>query len=785
MVGPILMLLFVGALGALIRASSAKELRLEWKPPFDTFETFDPQLGRLRRPYLTPEPDSPPGEFQGVLHLSASAEYPWPSLRFLSSKFRNLEITLDDVDVPDGIHLTMASAREDWRQYGLEQEAMLSPVEPYFPFVLRLTGQVSQPTLVTARVRATTGEGDWPFAFLARHLTRSAQLRFFIGPELGATWVGFDPGTSGSCIAAGAHGDAIVVEQNQQHQDRITPSLVVFGSFWERDQPPNFDEPGIPDSACLVGARAQADFGNPGTASFRSFKRFLGYREPIRLRFAEGTLEFDGVDLSRLLVRHVYENFAAYLEAKHPELSLSREKRSDAASARCVVAIPNTFTLAQSQAMRQVVADLGAFSEVRCLTEAEAVFFYHLSRLHQVPAERPRTVLVFDMGGSTMNATILRFRALDLEGQRRYKIEILGRMGYGLGGDAIDYYLVRALCRALRLDFGEAFKPYDPFAKDHDPQLLAPLRQRWNRAADEIKVRHGAMMAKRERLTANEALLDIINDAVFQGAFGEIEIGTNFLKLFETTAPWPEHPLHSQPELLHGVFVPMDELVREVVRSTEGITLDAVLYSGRSCRFPSITDRVRDSLRKERQTPKEIVLPDHDLKSAVARGCCWYGLNHAGILISAPTTSASYGFRHTSELGRTDFVDLIPAGTPFLPVPNSEDVPQISNAYPLQPPSNFAFDNRQLVFYQAMGSHQNVFQEGQRHRVTPMVALPIKDAVTSVNMTLKETDTSSHTLTFQDHPPLTRHSDLSALSMREHVDEHFYWFLGKNHYDLR
>ena len=777
----VILVAFLGAVALIIRACSAKRIRLDWKPPFDTYETFHDQLGRLHRPYLTSEPDSPPDEFQAVLHLSVFCSFTWPSLRFIAGKFRNLAITLDKAEAPGGVHVTLAQAREDWRQFGPDHEAMEVSVEPLHPFVLRLTGRVSRPTLVTIWVTAATEEGEWPFAFLARKLSASRRLRFFIGPELGTTWVGFDPGTTGSCIAAGTHGDSIVVEGERDLQDKITPSLIVFGSFWETDRPPNFSEDGIPESCCLIGTRAQADFGLPGTASFQSFKRFLGYREPIRLSFAEGDLEFEGKDLSRLLVRHVYENFENFLHHRHPDISLGDGRRR----ARCVVAIPNTFTLTQSQAMRQVVADLGKFDEVRCLTEAEAVFFYHLSRLRQVPANHPRTVMVFDMGGSTMNATILRFRAFDLEGQRRYKIDILGRMGYGIGGDAIDYYLIRALCRALRADLGENFRPFDPFIKRSDAREQTALKQRWSRAAGEIKVRHGTTMAKRERLTANEALLDIINDNVFQDGLEHLEMGPNFLKLFETTAPWPEHPLHSQPELLHGVFLPMDELIREIVRGTRKVRLDAVIYSGRSCRFPSITQRVRDALRKARQYPREILLPGEELKSAVSRGCCWYGLNHAGILVSAPTTSAAYGFGHTAELGRSHFVNLIPAGSTFKPLRGPEEVGCVAGRVKLARPSAFAFDNRQIIFYQVMGSAKKALAKGQRHRVTPLLAMPARQEVSAVGMTLSEADTSEHTLSFQRDPDLTRPGDLASLSLREHLDEHFHWLLGQQHYDLR
>ena len=773
------MLLFLVSAALLVRACSAKQLQLNWKPPFDTYETFDPELGRLRRPYLTTEPGSDPGEFQAVLHITAEAVFPWPSLRSIPNKFRSLAITLDKVEAPRGVRAALAAARDDWRHFGPDQEAMESPIDPYKAFVLRLSGEVTEPTLVTAWVTVETAEGDWPFAFLARKLRTNTRLRFFVGPELSATWVGFDPGTSGSCIAGGVHGDDIVVEQDGDQHDRITPSLVVFGSFWERSQPPQFQPNQIPASCRLVGARAQADFGLPGTASFQSFKRFLGYKEPITLQYGHGTLAFEGRDLSSLLVEHVYENFARHVAERHPEIHL------DDGKARCVVAIPNTFTLSQAQAMRQVVADLGKFAEVRCLTEAEAVFFYHLSRLREVPADRPRTVMVFDMGGSTMNATILRFKALDLEGRRRYKVDVLGRMGFGIGGDAIDYYMIRALCRALRTDFGERFRQHDPFAKGLDPKYQTALKLRWNRAANEIKVRHGAMMAKRERLSASEALLDIINDTVFENRFEDLAVGDHFRRLFETSAPWPEHPLHSQPELLQGVFLPMDELVREVVRTVPDLSLDAVIYSGRSCRFPSITDRVRDALRKEGKTPREILLPDHDLKSAVARGCCWYGLNHAGILVSAPTTSASYGFRHTPEIGRPDFINLIPAGRMFEAADGEETVDSVRGEHAMKPPSDFAFDNRQVVFYQIMGSAKDVFVRGQRHRITPLQALSVRDQVTSVQMTLRETDTSEHTLTFVQEPELSRPGDLETLSMREHVDEHFYWFLGKPHHDLR
>ncbi len=759
-----------------IRYCSARRLALDWRPPLDSYETFHETLGRLQRPYLAHTGDDEKDEFEGILNLWVKADFAAPRLHWMASKFRNLAITLDKVEAAPGVVVSLSESREDWKHYGVGQEPLECHVTPRQDFILRVQGPVSEPSLVTLELTLATEEGDWPFAFLAKRLKVRRRLRFFIGPELGNTWFGFDPGTSGSCIAASDQSDAVYVERDAEANDRITPSLIVFGSYWEKDQTPSFEPGIIPESTYLVGARAQADFGLPNTASFQSFKRFLGFQEPITLSFGHGDLAFEGKDLSRILVRHVYQSFQQHLSQSHHGLERSEGSR------RCVVAIPNTFTLAQAKAMRDVVQDLGVFNEVRCLTEAEAVFFYHLSRLREVKTDRPRTVMVFDMGGSTMNATIMRFAAHRTGGQQRYEVAILGRMGYAIGGDAIDYYLVRALCRALRADLGDRFRPFDPFLKSNEAR--DDLRSRWIKTALEIKLRHTAMMAKRERLSSNEALLDIIADRVFEGKLELMEAGEHFKRLFETSAPWPDHPLHSQPELLRGVFIPMDELVREVIQNVPDVSLDAIIYSGRSCRFPSITDRVRDALRKQRQSPTEILLPDRELKSAVARGCCWYGLNHAGIRVSAPTTSAAYGFRHTPELGQSFFRTVIPSGAPFQPLSGEDETDGVLGLYDLSPPDAFAFDNRQVVFYQLMGNAQNAFEPGQRHRVTPIISVPVRDHVTSASMVLRETDLSEHTLAFSHEPGITLRGNLKSLHLRDFSDEHFYWFLGRNRYEI-
>ena len=760
--------------------ASARQLRLDWKPPLDDYEFFDRALGRLRRPYLTSDPNAPEDSFEGAVDLWVDARFPKPAWRALARPFRNLSISLEHVDVAEGLQVSLAQSRDDWKLYGPEQEAMEFSVSPRQNFVVHVRGELTQPMLVTATITATTVKGDWPLAFLARRLKVTSRLRFFVGPELGSTWVGFDPGTSGSCIAAAEHSDEIVVEKDRHGHDIITPSLVVFGSFWDKKTPPNFVDDKIPEGTYLVGRRAQADFGLPKTASFQSFKRFLGFHESIKLSFEDGDVAIEGKDLSRLLVKEVYEGFRKYLDKSKANVNLS------GAPARCVVAIPNTFTLTQAAAMREVVQELGDFSEVRCLTEAEAVFFYHLSRLREIPTDRPRTVLVFDMGGSTMNATVLQFTASTVRGQCRYRVQISSRMGFSIGGDAIDYFLVRAFCRALRADMGEAFRPFDPFLKERQGAgANTELNNRWIKAAAEVKVRHATLMANRDRLTANEALLDMISDLVFKGKLEISEVGENFRKLFETEAPWPEHPIQSQPELIHGVFIPLDELVRQVIAgSGMGVRLDAVIYSGRSCRFPSIIARVRDATRKARQTPKEIVLPDKELKSAVARGCCWYGLNHSGITVSRPTTAASYGLRHTPELGKSQFAQILPVGAPFQPSRKGDDVNIVSDEIQLTPPSTFAFDNRQAVFYQVMGNTRTAFERGQKHRVTPILAVPVRDRVTHVGMTLKETDITEHTLQFESESTMTRLGDLGALQMRDYFDEHFYWFLGKSRYKL-
>ena len=54
-------------------------------------------------------------------------------------------------------------------------------------------------------------------------------------------------------------------------------------------------------------------------------------------------------------------------------------------------------------------------------------------------------MLVFDMGGATINATVVKATKNHQNRGHKYNIDILGKMGYGIGGDTIDYCLIKFL----------------------------------------------------------------------------------------------------------------------------------------------------------------------------------------------------------------------------------------------------------------------------------------------------------------------------------------------------
>ena len=263
------------------------------------------------------------------------------------------------------------------------------------------------------------------------------------------TWVGLDPGTSGSCacIGTGRHGS--IYEPNiSDIGGGIIPSCVIIPqSTISKSDVSSF----VPGQDYLYGLRAsqmwQAE-SDSGSACFVSIKKLLGYnkQKKIPVLMSDQVQEFSGVDIAHLLIKGIdneIQNAVSNFDEKDEERYFSNQKKE---TQRLVVAIPNNYTLPKTLDMVESVRRTGRYSEIRCIYEPEAILFnYIMKEYSQILKKDGECVMVFDMGGATINASIYKIGVATDGDNTRVNVKTLGRIGYAVGGDNIDFALMETL----------------------------------------------------------------------------------------------------------------------------------------------------------------------------------------------------------------------------------------------------------------------------------------------------------------------------------------------------
>ena len=752
---------------------------LEVDDPLDSRELHERGRAKIRLPLLD-NVENEENQFYGTLdgYLEVKERFPWfPFLNRLYRAFYGVSIKIEGCKCPDGFTVELKPDRNNFLTYYRGDPMPLS-LDSANRFVVAVRGPQVDLKRVEISLEVHTDAGGIPLPLKTRRHKATLNYRFFVGENLRSTWVGLDPGTTGSCVAVGEHANEIHLEKDHLQNDKITPSLIVFGRYWGEDDELDFSGKLIPPDCYRVGDAARADFGHPEFTSVHSFKKLLGFSEPIRHDFDGHVETFEGHDLSRLLVLHLCDGLFRFVENSNLSGSLSVDRFDPK---RCVVAVPNTFTPTQTQLIWDVVMSVGVFDEVRTLTEAEAVFFHHLRGAYSSGEQvQSQTVMIFDMGGSTINATVLDFNVTsEANAAPRYQVEVLARTGYTIGGDSIDYCLCKILCAALSADLGQKFEKLNPFSRgvSDDPEI-GTLRLRWKEVATKLKIQLAESVESKKEVSA-DVVWSIIED-VFSKEKEIFEDGPGkaFGEQFESHPDLgPRILIH--PILIEKIFRPMDEIVRGVVDSAGGVRIDQVICSGRSCLFPSIRDRVIDAMLKCRQKPQCTMLEKAELKSAVAKGCCWYGLNHSAITISSAKTSATFGYRQTRRPGETPrFYPVIGEGlTLQKPADDPLGIGSVTEAVSLRPPSSFDFDANKVTFFQVQGgSPESVFEKGQLHRSAAIGETRVRGLVEILEIEVLENDQSGFRIFYKNGEQEEVSGAVSLeLDLANSQDEHYYW----------
>ena len=399
--------------------------------------------------------------------------------------------------------------------------------------------------------------------------------------------IGIDLGTTHSEVAVLEDGRPKVIPDAQGKV--LLPSVV------------GIDE----DGRLLVGEAALNQYPLYPERTVKSVKRRMGTDARIRL----GDQDYTPQEISAILLRTLKQRAEAHLGRP---------------VTRAVVTVPAYFNDAQRQATREA-GEIAGLEVVRLLNEPTAAALVYESDL-----DRPRQVLVYDLGGGTFDVSVVRIQ--------HGVVEVIASHGDNhLGGDDFDRELLELVAERIEQETGVDVRG--------DRKIMARL------------------------LRAVVAAKHALSDRPF------VEIHEEFL--FERDAtPWHLRTEVARDEY-EALIAPYIERTLEAVHTAledAGLgpaDIEEVLLVGGATRTPLVSERLEAVLG---QTPKATVDPDLcvAMGAAVQAGII-AGEKVASVLVDV--TPYTFG---TGALGELDgrphpnvFVPLIRRNTP-LPVSKSE-----------------------------------------------------------------------------------------------------------------
>jgi molecular chaperone DnaK (HSP70) len=574
-------------------------------------------------------------------------------------------------------------------------------------------------------------------------------------------WVGFDPGTSGSCVAVGSATDNIVLGEDRAKIE-IIPSILVFEKA--ANYHPNGKE--IPEQIYEYGTRAETLY--PTTSrykGFQSIKKLLGFRDIKEVIFENNNkLRLNGKDLASLLVKGLFKDINTYFNG--PDFNDDYKRAGKFNPLRAVVAIPNNFTISKIQDMVDCIRKLNQFKEIRYVYEAEAVLFYYLSNFSQLiqgeTLSNEETVLVFDMGGATINATVVTAKKTYLNERPKYNIDFLGKIGYGIGGDTIDYCISRFLLSFT--DEYPQFADIDIFDK-------------------KIQLAKLSFQIKKE-IIANyysnkDYLITAYNLEAFINKALNVTISVNektceMYKYFHKESG--KFKLFEHPLFIRIIYNNVKDAVNEVVELSETTQIDKVIFSGRSTSFPMIKETVEKQLKSKGSKTKSLALNLEESKIAVAKGACWYGINKNSVRLNNLKTNAAFGFKKTLSADRTDvkFYELVEMGCTFDTYNDEIDSYEGSKNIT----DDFAFDGGKVNFYQIMGKEvDKILSEGQKHKYSKIASIILDQVTSKVAMKVNENDNVECVVKLQSNRIINEKGVVSDQEIDEANEEHYTWIV--------
>ncbi|CAN6289863.1 unnamed protein product [Urochloa humidicola] len=275
--------------------------------------------------------------------------------------------------------------------------------------------------------------------------------------------IGIDLGTTYSCVAVWRHGGVEVIPNDQGN--RLTPSCVAFAQDTRRlvgdgaaNQAASNPENTIFDVKRLIGRR----FSSPsvqGDIKLWPFKVIAGRddRPMIVVQYEDEERQFAPEEISAMVLAKMKETAEAYLATTVKN---------------AVITVPVYFNDSQ----RQATMDAGTIAGLNVMSiinePAAAAIGYGLHKILNGHGER--TVLIFDLGGGTLDVSILKVDpGADID-MSVFKVKATAGNTH-LGGADLDNQMVKHFVR-------EFLKRYKMLAIRSDKRALRRLRTACERA---------------------------------------------------------------------------------------------------------------------------------------------------------------------------------------------------------------------------------------------------------------------------------------------------------------
>lgn len=507
--------------------------------------------------------------------------------------------------------------------------------------------------------------------------------------ELRDSWIAFDPGTTGACAAFITGGN---IDENNIHV--VTEEVERSGAYyieaifpskiWITDYAQAFETrlngQEITDVQSWIEGKNTKDhkdfiFGWEADRmisrnSFQSIKKLLGYTTPQTI--ISGSIEryITGQKLAQLLVKGLYNHTRRYITKQ--SIDGSNDEQTDIKNhyfdsqgnfnpKKAIVAVPNNYTLPKIQEMVDTIKALHQFKEVHFIYESEGVLMeYCHQNWHKLDQKQNKILLVFDMGGATINVTAFKLSRVIKDNHNNITditIETIGKIGYCVGGDDIDYAIIRQIYElsAIKNQFTNDQEILNHMAKHK--QLLIKL-------ARELKMSIIALHNGQQTsiLNSEESFDTHINSyAKDLGWQEDMKFKTEDYRIWLNTQRICECQIFQD-----FIYLKVEDAVKELYAT---LNFDdkylpiEIIYSGRSTLFPYICNKVENALPHKKYDiwlglVKDGKLDADAVKTAVVTGACWYANFSRHITIRHNIITSSFGYLDHDN-GKEIFVPMI------------------------------------------------------------------------------------------------------------------------------